>query len=117
MIAAEPLALLEEDLTLGEALRDEGMRLVTGASEPEQVAHVDKLLAEWAASGRAFSANDIRPLCHGIRPRLLGARFHAAQRAGLIVATGQYVKSTLPSTRAHVIACWIGADTSKERMT
>lgn len=109
-MTGEALALLEEDLSLGEALRDEGMRAVTDASAPGDIARVDEVIATWAASGREFSCNDIRGEIHGVRPALIGARFHAAKTAGLIVPTGRYVKSTLPSTRSHVIACWIGAD-------
>lgn len=101
--------LLTDDLSLGEALRDLGMREATAAADPDEVVRVDRVIKAWADRHQPFSANDVRPELHGVRPMLVGARFRYAAKANVIRDTGEMVKSTLPSTRGHRIPVWIGA--------
>lgn len=87
--------------------RDEEMALVEAASDEMARAVVDQAITLYAASGRPFSANSLRDLLPDVRPALLGARFYAAARRGLIRRIG-YEQSTLRSTRRHPIAVWVG---------
>lgn len=96
-----------QDTTEGERLRDAGMAAATEAAR-ERLAAVDLLIARAAATGREFSANDIRAhLPEGIRTAAIGARFAHARRRGVIVPVG-YVTSTDPGTHAHQVRQWRG---------
>lgn len=101
---------MTEQLTLGEHLRDEGIARAEAASDDWQRAVIDQAIREVAARGRAFSANDCRPLLPpGIRPALIGARFLAASKRGQIRKVG-WVASTDPGTHSHPVAQWVGVD-------
>lgn len=112
----DPAVLFDEQLQptydtglhAGRALQQRGMRLVEDASTDEQRAAIDAVIAEWARSGRCFSLNDLRDELPTTRPALRGARVMAAAKAGALVHTGEYVPSTLRSTRGHRIAVWRG---------
>ena len=90
-------------------LRDEGHALTTSHADPRIVLAVDAVIARWIASGRRFSANDIRddlPVTHG---PLVGARMRAAaMRKPTEVRKVTMTRSTLLSTRSAWIAVWIG---------
>lgn len=95
-----------EQLELGQELRDEGMRLVTEASDQWDRDVIDQALRAVRQRGARFSANDVRPLLPpGVRPALVGARFMAASRREEIRKVG-WVASTDPGTHAHPIALW-----------
>lgn len=104
-------ALLGDDLSIAEALRDHALAAVNAAAGPDQRKRIDDVIEELARNGEPFSANDARALLHGVRPALIGARFMAAaaRKPPLIRQTGNRVRSTLPSTHAHKIDEWIGA--------
>jgi hypothetical protein len=92
-------------------LRDRGMALVEDASEPDVIAAIDQVIAAYNDSGRPWSANDIRALLPEHRRPLLGARVRAAAtRRPVEMVRISYVPSDLPSTHAHPVALWIGAD-------
>lgn len=98
-----------EQLELGQALRDEGMRVVTEASDEQDRAVIDQAIRAMIERGRPFSANDVRPLLPpGIRSGLIGARFMLASRRKQIRKVN-WVPSDDPGTHAHPIALWIGA--------
>jgi len=95
-------------LTEARVARDDSIALVEDAAETWQRDAVDRLIRGFAATGDPFSANAVRPLLpDGIRPALLGARFLAASRRGVIRKVG-YVPSTDRATHAHPVALWVG---------
>ena len=90
-------------------LRDAGMAQAENAADPRIMAAIDAKIAEFNASGRPWSANDIRdelPVSHAA---LVGARVRAAasRRPREMVRVG-YEPSSLPSTHCHPIAVWTG---------
>lgn len=102
-----------EQLELGQALRDEGIALAEQASDDWERAVIDQAIREVAARGRAFSANDVRPLLPpGVRPALVGARFMAASRRKDIRKVS-WVASDDPGTHAHPIALWVGSNAAE----
>lgn len=95
-------------LTIGEALAQEGMARATAASAPDAITQLDTLIARYAATGEEFSANSIRPqLPEGIRPAAVGGRFREAARRGLICPVG-YTPSTDARTHGHPVRVWQG---------
>lgn len=96
-------------LQQGRALREEGVQKVEQSSGEWDRRVVDQAIKACAEKGRPFSANDVRPLLPaGIRKNLVGARFLAASRAGLIRRVGA-VASTDPGTHAHEVKLWEAA--------
>lgn len=97
-------------LTRADELAQEGMGQATTASSREAIACLDRLIAQHAATGKAFSANDLRARlpAEGLRPAAVGARFRLAAEQGLIRGVG-YEPSSDPRTRGHVIRLWQGA--------
>lgn len=85
--------------------RDAALERVEAHADDADRAAIDQVLEACIAAGRPFSANDARPYLDGVRPALIGARFMAAARRGLIVRT-DWVTSTDPSTHARPIALW-----------
>ena len=95
-------------LTLGDALAQEGIARATAASDPDAIQQLDNLIATYAATGKPFSANDLRKhIPEGVRPNAVGGRFSYARRRGLIRAIG-WVASTDPGTHAHPVRVWQG---------
>lgn len=95
-------------ITIGEALADEGMGRATNASCPDAIKALDQIIARFAATGEPFSANDTRAhLPEGVRPAAVGGRFRHAARRGVIRPIG-YVASTDPGTHAHPVRLWQG---------
>ncbi|ASU81383.1 hypothetical protein CDO52_00040 [Nocardiopsis gilva YIM 90087] len=75
----------------------------------DDVAAIDLLIARAAATGKPFSANDIRAqIPDDARTAAIGARFAHARRRGVIEPIG-YVTSTDPGTHAHQVRQWQGA--------
>lgn len=99
---------MTDQLTIAEALAQDGMARATEASNPDAIAHVDQLIAKHAKTGERFSANSIRDqLPEGIRPNAVGGCFQRAARAGLIRPV-DYTPSTEPRTHRHVVRVWQG---------
>jgi hypothetical protein len=97
-----------QQLTIADALAQEGIARATEASHPDAIAAVDALIARHAQAGGPFSANSIRSqLPEGIRPGAIGGRFSYAHRRGLIKAVG-WVASTDPRTHGHPVRVWQG---------
>ncbi|MEV2274058.1 hypothetical protein AB0I72_00600 [Nocardiopsis sp. NPDC049922] len=95
------------DTAEGVRLRDAGMAAAEEAAG-DDVAAIDLLIARAAATGRPFSANDLRGhLPPGVRTAAIGARFAHARRRGVITPVG-YVTSTDPGTHAHQVRQWQG---------
>lgn len=97
------------DAARGMALRDQGVQRADNAADPTWKQQVDAAIAQLAASGRLFTADDVRAL--GVpepaSPQAWGARMLATSRSRRIVRVG-YRPSMRPSVHAHPIAVWQG---------
>jgi hypothetical protein len=81
---------------------------VNDNAAPDFRDRVDAAIRSAAALGQPFSANDLRHVLSDVPGPLVGARFNAAAKAGLIRRVG-YVTSTKANTHGHPVAEWIGA--------
>lgn len=72
-------------------------------------ARIDAAIRRAVASGTPFSANDFRVELAGITGPVVGGRFSAAEKAGLIKPTGRRIPSNLASTHGHEIKEWQAA--------
>lgn len=90
--------------------KDRGQALAT-AAHPNDGARVDAAIRQLAATGREFSSNEARQI-HGVAGPVVGARFTAARKAGVIRAVG-FTTSTEPGTHAHPVRTWVGATTGR----
>lgn len=101
---------MTEQLELGRVLRDAGTMAVDQRDDNAWWRScADQAIDALAASGRPFTADDVREL--GVpdpsSPKAWGARFLAAARAGRIVRVG-YQPSRRASVHAHPVAVWQG---------
>lgn len=95
-------------LTIGDALAQEGMAKATAASAPDAITALDQLIARYAATGKPFSSNDLRDqIPEGVRPNAIGGRFREAARKGLIRSVG-WVPSSKQNTHGHPVRVWQG---------
>ena len=88
--------------------RDAGMQAAEDHADPRVILAIDAAIDDLNASGKPWSANDLREIAPTAGP-LIGARVRAAatRRPREMVRVG-YVPSDLPSTHAHPIALWVG---------
>lgn len=92
----------------GEKLRDTGSATADEVSSEWERDAVDAVIRHLALEGREFSANDVRLLTPELKsPRMVGARFLAASKRGVIRKTG-YTTSTDPGSHAANMATWVG---------
>lgn len=77
-------------------------------AKPEHRQRIDAAIRQAASTGNPFSANDIRRGLDDIPGPLIGARFNAAARAGVIRHVG-YEASTKGNTHGHDIKLWRAA--------
>ena len=89
----------------GIARRDDALAAVEAHATDDDCRRIDNAIRDVAARGRPFSANDVRHLVSGAPGPLMGARFQAAARTGLIRRIG-YVASTKANTHAHPVTEW-----------
>ncbi|WP_160050728.1 hypothetical protein [Nocardiopsis sp. FR4] len=100
------LSLIDEaGVEEGRRLREEA--LAGASADGWDNAVIDQAIRFFAASGRRFSANDVRPLLPLVRRAAIGARFMAASRRGVIRRVDS-TPSTDPGTHAHRITVWEG---------
>lgn len=92
----------------GAALKAAGIARVEAAADPDLRAMVDEEIRRAAASGQVFSSNSIRGFLPDDVGPLMGARFLAAAKAGLIEHVAFEV-STKASTHAHRVMTWRAA--------
>lgn len=76
------------------------------AAHPDDAARVDDAIRKLASTGVPFSANQARTI-HGVKGGVVGARFAAAQTAGLIEPVGSEA-STDKGTHGKALTRWIG---------
>lgn len=89
----------------GNAAKAQGQAIATNA-RLDDAGRVDAAIRLLAATGREFSSNEARGL-HGVTGPVVGARFTAARKAGLIRSVG-FTESTAESTHAHPVRLWVG---------
>lgn len=99
-------------------LRDAGMRQAEDHADPRVIVAIDAAIERAIASGKPFSANDIRDEFPNAQSKgLVGGRFRsyaARRKPRLMVHTGRYDKSNLPNTHCAEIKVWVGAAASCE---
>lgn len=91
------------------ALKAAGIAAANDNAAPDVKARIDAAIRRIAASGREFSANDLRADLAGITGPVVGGRFTALSNAGVISFTGKRVASNLGSTHGHEIKVWRAA--------
>lgn len=99
---------MTEQLTLGEALRDDGMRKAWHAEGPPWKDAAMQALIQLADEGYPFTSEDVRVRAGDPeRSNAVGALFAAAARAGLIEQCG-WAKAKRPGMHATDLRCWRG---------
>ena len=88
--------------------KERAIAAVNGVADPDFRARIDAAIRSAAALGKPFSANDLRHVLHDVPGPLVGARFNALAKAGVIRRVG-YVASTKASTHGHPVAEWVAA--------
>src|SRR5690349_7393551 len=96
-----------------QTLKLAGINAANDAAPDDVKDRIDAAIRRWAEKGVEFSANTIREEFAGITGAVVGGRFNAAARAGLIVDTGKRVASTLGSTHGHEVRVWCGAQAAR----
>lgn len=104
----------EQRLAEARAARDEGMQQARDHADPRVILSIDAAIEKAIASGRRFSANDIRDQFPVASQGLVGDRFTTFVKRRidgrpLMVAVGR-TASTLKSTHNHEIKVWLGYD-------
>ncbi len=79
---------------------------VAGVSSATTEAHIDQVITNRALAGGEFSANDIRPQLAYVHTPLIGQRFAALKRSGVLTDTGVMVPSTDPGTHGKRVAVY-----------
>lgn len=91
------------------ALRDLGHATTTHAADPRLVLTVDRVIAEANATGKRWTADDIRDALPVVAGPLVGARIRAAAlRKPREMRKVDMKRSALLSTRRAWIAVWQG---------
>lgn len=98
---------MNEQLTAGETLRDEGLAQTRDAADDTDIAVIDQAIDALNRSGEAWSANDLRELLPHVRQPLIGDRVRTKARRKEMRRVS-YTPSTLPSTHAHPVSVWRG---------
>lgn len=95
-----------------EALRDAGMAQTEAHTDPRLILAVDKVIADFNATGMPWSANDARDALPIVAGPLVGARVKAASmRKPTEMRQVSWTRSSLRSTHAKPIAVWVGTTT------
>ena len=101
-----------DQLTLGDELRDRGMAVATGNSDPQLVKAVDAAIEVCAGRYPLFTADHVRDLVtvgmgyDGDIGRIIGARMNAAGRRRQITNTGMTTKSTRADAHSRRLLVW-----------
>lgn len=98
-------------MTSGYALRDTGHATTTHAADPRLVLTVDKVIADANATGKRWTADDIRDALPVVAGPLVGARIRAAalRKPHEMRKVGMKPSALLSARRAYV-AVWIGVE-------
>lgn len=95
------------DCQNAEAGKSAGIAAADAAASPDDRARIDAAIRQVALRGGVFSANDVRPLIGRTSGPLVGARFNALARAGVIREVG--FEKSKGNTHAHHIRTWSAA--------
>lgn len=87
--------------------KETALAAVNTAAPEDFAARIDAAIRSAAALGTPFSANDLRAAFSDAPGPLVGARFNAAAKAGLIEHVG-YVPSSKANTHGHDLKLWRG---------
>lgn len=93
----------------GQARKERALSLVNNGAPADVKAAIDTAILRLARLGVPFSVNDCRDDFPDVNGSVIGGRFNALGKAGLIVKTGNRVPSTLPNTHGHELHEWTGA--------
>jgi hypothetical protein len=91
----------------GSKTKDRVLAAVNDTADSDHRVRIDAAIRSAAALGDPFSANDLRASLSDVPGPLVGARFNALAKAGVIRRVG-YVASTKANTHGHPVAEWIG---------
>jgi hypothetical protein len=90
----------------GRRARDAGMAAAESRRAAEQdKAVIDAAIEYLAGTGEEFSANDVRPLLPSVAGSLIGTRFLAASRSGLIERAGT-TQADHEEGHARLLSTW-----------
>ncbi len=94
---------------LSQLLRDEGIARANANTDTWWASVFDAAVGYFASTGIPFTADDVRELIPTPNhPNRTGARFHAANQAGVIRPVG-FALSRSRSRHAGVLRLWVGA--------
>ena len=100
-----------------ERRKAEGQRIVTANEREHWKMRIALVIDGLRRRGLPFTGDDVREraAARGIpephHPNAYGAAMTAAARKGRIQKTGRYVKSSIPSRHAAVVAEWVATPT------
>jgi hypothetical protein len=104
---------MDNQLTFGEQLRDEGMAASQANAHSAIVRFVDAAIDRelMLCGGEGFTAEDVRArldlLEHSATvSKVIGARMHAASRRGVMFTKGETRKATRPDAHARRLLVW-----------
>jgi hypothetical protein len=104
---------MDQQLTFGEQLRDEGMAASQIHAHSAIVAFVDAAIDTelMLCGGEGFTAEDVRArltlLEHSATvSKVIGARMHAASKRGVMFTKGETRKATRPDAHARRLLIW-----------
>jgi hypothetical protein len=97
------------DCEQGQARKHRLLAAVNDAAPADVKAEIDAVILQLASTGQPFSANDCRPRFPDVKGAVIGGRFNALGKAGLIRKTGDRVPSSLGNTNGHEIHVWSAA--------
>lgn len=101
----------DDRVSLAIAAGDEGMTVATDHADPRLVLMIDAKIAELNASGKPWSANDLRDALPVVASALVGSRVKAASmRVPREMVAVRRTRSTLLSTHGAFIVVWRGVE-------
>src|SRR5262249_41743884 len=110
-LSVEQTALFDpwaEDARRAREARDAAMsRALDSQAADQDRGVIDQAIRHLARQGQPFSANDVRKLLPAVEPSLIGNRFMAAARRGLIEQCGT-TQATHEAGHARLLRVWRG---------
>jgi hypothetical protein len=110
---------MDEQLTIGDELRDRGMARAVSNSDREFVHQVDLAIARTRQYRPLFTAEDVREQLEAAYgsgwptfgldrnvSKVIGARMNAQARKGYIRTTGMTTKATRPEAHSRRLLIW-----------
>lgn len=99
---------MTDQLSLGDALKNQGMARVDQAEDEDWKERADEAILELARKPSPFTAEDVREIAGDpSRPNAMGARLSANARRGLIRHYG-FVHARRPERHSSLVILWMG---------